>query len=222
LAFMLASWRLNDAPRSPFWWAEVPLYALMLWGMWRLHRRRPAWLPLTRRTAPWAYFGLCWTFGMTYELSLTIDGTGIGGVHPDTRASFILAQGDYVLIALACLALVRWLRLDFAGVFAVAGGKSLTEGMVFSGVLTAVLLSAQWWASPFFLAYYTMVYATFTALPLLFVNPRLIWASGTPGMTRLPALWASGFAVAFGIRVIWGLGWGPVATWAFALPPNPL
>jgi hypothetical protein len=220
LGFALSSLLLNDAPSAPLWFADLPLYALLLIGLWRLRAGRPLYLPLSRRTAPMAFVLMSWAFGMIYEASLTVDGTGIGGVHPDTRASYILAQGDYLLIAVATLLLVRWLRLDFRQVFFVAAGKSLTEGLIFTGVLTAVLLSPSFWAAPLFLAYYTLAYATFVAMPLLFIDPRTLWQTQSPGTASLWQCWALGFAVAFVIRVIWGLGWAPLATWMFDLPPN--
>jgi hypothetical protein len=49
---------------------------------------------------------LVWSFGMLFELSLTVTGAGIGGVHPETVPSFVLAQGYYIASALvACYTL---------------------------------------------------------------------------------------------------------------------
>jgi hypothetical protein len=220
LVFAAASLLLNDAPHSPFWFADLLLFALMILGLWRLRTGRPLYLPLSHQSAPVVFILLSWTFGMIYEASLTLTGSGIGGVHPDTRASYLLAQGDYLLIALVTVLLIRWLRLDFTRAFFFAGGKSLTEGLVFSGILTAVLLSPSFWAAPFFLAYYTLAYATFVAMPLLFIDPRLIWKSPVPLSIPIWQCWALGFVTAFIIRVIWGLGWAPFATWLFNLPPN--
>jgi hypothetical protein len=220
LCFIVISLMLNDAPRSALWFADLPLYALMLIGLWRLRVGRPLYLPLTRRTAAIGFVLLSWAFGMIYEASLTVDGTGIGGVHPNTRASYILAQADYLMIALATLLLIRWLRLDFTRVFFIAGGKSLTEGLIFTGILTSILLSPMVWSAPLFLAYYTLAYATFVAMPLLFIDPRLLWKSPNPGAMPIWQCWATGFVLAFVIRVIWGLGWAPLATRMFDLPPN--
>ena len=128
-------------------------------------------LRLPRRWAPVAFVSLSWGFGMLYEASLTVDGTGIGGVHPDTHTSYVLAQGDYIMIALAAWGLVRHFHLTFRDTFFLAGGKSLTEGLVFTGVLTGVLMSPQAYAAPLVMAYYTLAYATFVALPLLIIDP---------------------------------------------------
>ena len=207
------------APRP---YADVPLYALMILGL-LINRGQGFRLRLPPRWAPVAFVGLSWGFGMLYEASLTVDGTGIGGVHPDTRASYLLAQGDYILIALATWGLVQHFHLTFRDIFFLAGGKSLTEGLVFTGVLTSVLVSPQAYAAPLMLAYYTLAYATFVALPLLIIDPACLWQA-TPPRRRLsiPALWLIGAVVAMVIRIIWGLGWAPFATWVFALPPNPL
>lgn len=221
LVFLGISLSVSEGPRSRLWFAELPLYALMLVGLWRLARGRPLYLPLSRRSAPVAFVAMSWAFGMTYEASLTVTGAGIGGVHPDTRASYILAQGDYLMIALAALLLIRWLKLDFRETFFLAGGKSLTEGLIFTGVLTAVILSPMVWMAPLFLAYYTIVYACFMALPLLLIDPQLLWRKGPRGpRPAILTLWVTGFVVAVAIRVAWGLGWAPFATWLFDLPPN--
>ena len=90
---------------------------------------------------------------MAFELTLTVVGTGLGGIHPDTRASFLLGQANYILIALPTLALVRFWRLDFAGAYWTAMGKSLTEGLIFTGVLTATLVSGAFGMAALVLAY---------------------------------------------------------------------
>ena len=219
LLFLAVSWILSTGPRSPFWFAELPLYALMIAGL-RTDRLR---LPVRGWPAAVIFVLLSWAFGMTYELSLTVDGTGIGGIHPDTRASFLLAQGDYGMIAVVSCLLIRWLHLDFRGAFFLAGGMSLTEGLIFSGVLTEVIASPHVYVAPFFLAYYATVYATFVALPLVLVAPQALWRPDVPlRRVSIPALWLIGFVMAFVIRVIWGLGWAPLATAVFDLPPNPL
>ncbi len=207
---------------APWPYADVPLYALMIAGLLVNGGQGLRWR-LPARWAPVAFVGLSWAFGMIYEASLTVDGTGIGGVHPDTRASYLLAQGDYIMIAVATWALIRYFHLTFRDTFFLAGGKSLTEGLVFTGVLTGVLMSVQAYAAPLMLAYYTLAYASFVALPLLIIDPASLWRATPPGgKPSIPLLWLIGAGVALVIRIIWGLGWAPLATWVFALPPNTL
>jgi len=213
---------VNTDPDSPFWWIEVCLYALMLTGL-LLRGGQGFGLDPGRRGAVLVFLALFWAFGMCYELGLTIDGTGVGGMHPQTRASFILAQGQYVLMALATLWMVRRWHLGFAGAFWIAAGTSMAEGLIFTGVLTATVLGPNWVWSPVLFAYYALAYASFTALPLLVLAPQSLWRPAQPGWRPQPLLLGViGFGVGVVIALIWGLGWGPLATWAFALPPNPL
>jgi hypothetical protein len=213
LLFLVAGLQ-SDAPRSPFWPVEWLLYALFL-GALALKGRIA--LVAGRTAAPVAYLALSWLFGMIYEASLTVDGSGIGGMHPDTRTSFVLAQGDYVLIALCCWLAVRWLRLDFRRAFFLAGGFSLTEGLIVTGVLAGVIASPHAIWAPVVFAYYMLVYACFIALPLLFVRPQALWHLPEPG--RLSALLCVplGFVIALPIRIVWGLVYGPAATALFGL-----
>lgn len=212
----------NTEPQSPYWFAEIVLLMLMVGGLWTTARFnwRP-WLPLSRKTAPAAYVFLVWLFGMTYELSLTVTGAGIGGVHPQTIPSFVLAQGDYLPIALVSYAVIRQTRATFQELFFFAGGKSLTEGLIFTGVLTAVLLSPLFWLSPLVLAYYTLAYSSFIALPLLFIDETLLWRPGERVNKRtIPFYWALGFGLALLIRLFWGLVYSPVVTQWMGLFPT--
>ena len=138
LAFVLLNSFNDSAPKSPFWFAELILYTLMIAGLWANQKhdfRKKMRIP--RRFAPLAYLCLNWFFGMVYETGLTVNGQGVGGLHAETIPSFILAQGDYITIAIVSYTLIRTLRLSFREMFFVAGGKSLTEGLIFTGVLTA-------------------------------------------------------------------------------------
>jgi hypothetical protein len=223
LLFWLLGYLTNTEPRSRLWGAELVLFALLLVGLWAnaKHDLRKR-LRIPRRLAPVAYVGLVWLFGMTYEASLTVTGTGIGGVHPGTLPSFLLAQGDYIPIALVSLFVIRRTRASFREIYFFAGGKSLTEGLVFMGVLSAVLVSPTFWLAPLVLAYYTLAYATFMALPLLFVDEALLWKGGpAPRPRSIPFYWLLGFVLALAIRIFWGLVYSPVATSLFQLPPNP-
>jgi len=210
-------------PRSPYWFSEIALYGLMLAGMWanaKYDLRKKIRIP--RSLAPLAYVSLVWLFGMLFEVSLTVTGEGIGGVHAETLPSFILAQGDYIPIALVSYFVIRKTQASFREVFFFAGGKSLTEGLIFTGVLTSVLLSPMFWLSPLVVAYYTIAYASFIALPLLFIDEERLWKE--PLRTQrhsIPFFWLIGFVLALVIRLFWGLIYGPVVTQLFHLPPSP-
>ncbi len=109
----LTFWALNSAnstgPRSPYWPAELGLYALMVGGMWAAARGHPISqiVRLPRAVAPFAYVFLVWLFGMIFELTLTVNGQGVGGLHASTVPSFILAQGDYIPIAIVSYLVIR-------------------------------------------------------------------------------------------------------------------
>lgn len=223
LLFTALSLTNNSGPRSPYWFSEIILYALMLAGMWanakyNLSKK----IPIPRHLAPPAYVFLVWLFGMVYEVSLTVNGQGVGGIHPETLPSFILAQGDYIPIALTSYFIIRKTRASFQDMFFFAGGKSLTEGLIFTGVLTSVLISPMFWLSPLVIAYYTMAYSSFIALPLLLIDEQLLWKDSNQTWRR-PILfyWVIGFVFAMAIRIFWGLIYSPIVTQLFRLPPNP-
>lgn len=210
---------MDSAPASRFHGIDWLLYAGLLAG---LVAQGKGWagVTLSPRAAAIAFVVLVWAFGMIYEMSLSVDGTGVGGMHPDTFTSFVLAQGDYLLLALLCLAAVRLLHLGFTGLFWFAAGIALTEGLVFTGVLWQVVLSPAPWAAPAFLAYYFLAYAAFLTLPLMILNPAPLWSARA---RRLPAgrigLIVAGFLCGFASRLIWALGYGPAAHALFDLAP---
>ena len=208
--------------RSRLWFMELVLYGLTVFGLWanaKFDLRRRVHLP--RKYAPATYIVLSWLFGMVFETSLTVTGAGIGGLHPETLPSFILAQGDYILIALVSYLVIRQTRASFREVFFFAGGKSLTEGLLFTGVLTSVVVSSTFWLSPIVLAYYTLAYSTFIALPLLLVDEELLWKEPAQAQRHsIPFFWVLGFVLALAIRIFWGLVYGPLVTSLFHLAPQ--
>jgi hypothetical protein len=216
LTFWLAGWLWSDAPRARFWYAELVLYAVMIW---RLRRGGFALRP-ARIAAPFVYVGLVWLFGMAYEATLSVDGSGIGGMHQDTLASYAYAQGSYVPMALLGLIGNRMWRLDFHAMFFVAGGISLTEGLIFTGVLAATLLSSGAWIAPILLAYYTLAYASFLALPLLIIDPTSLQSSRARPAPPIWALWLGGFGAALIVQLFFGLIWAPLIDLTLSPPPN--
>lgn len=219
ILFLLLAQLDDKMIRSPFWFFEIFLYGNMILGIWANDKydiRKKIKIP--RKIAPLVFIFLVWAFGMIYEMSLTVNGSGIGGLHKDTFTSFILAQGDYIAIAFASFFIIRYLRLSFKDVYFLAGGKSLTEGLIFTGVLLMTLLSPFFFLSPFILGYYTLVYASFIALPLLYVDEELLWKEKAVYKKHsILLMWLLGFIVAFGIRLFWGLVYGPIVTKIFNL-----
>jgi hypothetical protein len=219
LTLWVISFLGNTGPRSPLWFSEILLYGMMCAGLLAL-RQRDYRLTLPHRLAMTSYVVLVCSFGMVYETSLTVDGTGIGGVHPDTFSSFVLAIGDYLMLAVVSVVLIRRFHLDFKGVFFLAAGISLSEGLIFTGVLTAILMSAQFYAAPLFIAYYALAYASFVALPLLIIQPKSLWRAQITPQPSVPILMLTGFVLAFIVRLIWGLAYAPLVTNLLSLPEN--
>ena len=223
LIFWGLSFFSSSGPRSPYWASELLLYALMLVGMWanRKHQLSKR-IRVPKPLAPLAYVFLVWLFGMLFELSLTVTGEGVGGMHSETWPSFILAQGDYILIAVVSYLVIRRTHAGFRDTFFFAGGMSLTEGLIFTGVLSSLIVSPLFWLAPLGLAYYTLAYASFVALPLLFIDGELLWKNSLqPKKRTILFYWALGFGLAFAIRLFWGLLYGPFVTQLFRLPPGP-
>jgi len=132
-----------------------------------------------------------------------------------------LAQGDYISTAMVSYVVIRKWRLSFREMFFVAGGKSLTEGLIFTGVLTAILFSPQFLLTPIVLGYYALAYSSFIALPLLFIDEALLWQNDRPTRQHSSAyFWALGFILAIPIRLFWGLVYSPLVTRFFDLPAN--
>lgn len=205
-----------DGPVSPWRWTVLPPYALLTLGY--LLRPRPPF-HLAFPFASLAYIVLVWALGMLFELSLTVDGTGLGGYHPDTFTSFVVAQGDYVALAALTLAAIRWLHLEARAVFFLCLGASLTEGLVFNGVLPAVAVLNPI-LLPVFIGYYALAYASFLALPLFLIDPASLHAP-RPFRRVQPtlAIIAIGFALALAARAALLFFWGPLANALFDLAP---
>ncbi len=130
LGIIFAALNLGNSsePKSRYWFSELALYSLMLSGLWanaKFDLRKK--LPIPRKIAPAVYVFLVWLFGMIFELSLTVTGEGVGGLHAETLPSFILAQGDYIPIALISYIVIRRTQASFREVFFFSGGKSRTE-----------------------------------------------------------------------------------------------
>ena len=77
----------------------------------------------------------------------------------------------------------------------------------------------MFWLSPLVLAYYTLAYSSFIALPLLFINEELLWKDSHQAQPHsIPYYWLLGFVLALVIRMCWGLIYGPIVTRLFLLP----
>lgn len=134
LGFTVLCLTQGGARVPPLWWLVLAPHALIGIGLVRGGFDLPTrWTTMTQ-------LGLSWSFGMICELTLTADGTRMGGKHAGMRSCFVLAQGDDIPFAVATLWMVRRWHLAFAGAFWLAFGNSLTEGIVCTGILSKTIL----------------------------------------------------------------------------------
>ena len=193
--------------QSPLAWLQFPLLAALGWGLITS-------APTGRQAALLPYVGLSWLLGMAVEATLTVDGSGIGGIHRDTFASYVLAQGDYIPLALVVWGLHRTLGAGVQQALWIVAGMGLTEGLVFTGSVTFALGTGDVIGIALVTCYLIATYWVFLVLPL-----RLTGVGR--GVGRNPAiLLAIGFVSAFAVRVFWGLVYSPVVTALFDLPPQ--
>ena len=193
--------------QSPYAWLQFPLLAALGWGL--LTTR-----PDGQKAGLLPYVGLSWLLGMAVEATLTVDGSGIGGIHHDTFASYVLALGDYIPLALVMWGLHRGLGAGVQQALWIVAGMGLTEGLVFTGSVTFALGTGDVIGIVLVTCYLIATYWVFLVLPL-----RLTGVGR--GVGRNPAiLLATGFAAAFAVRVFWGLVYSPLATALFGLPPQ--
>src|SRR3990167_4565763 len=113
---------------------------------------------------------------MVFELSLLPTIGRFSGHHPKPIPSFIIIFGIYLALALFNLFLIRRYHYTFRELYFSAGAASLTEGIVFNGVLTAVLLSPTFFLAPLTFAYHMLVYGVIFCMPFVFMREELLWS----------------------------------------------
>lgn len=171
----------TPAWKSPLWFLDILLLLSLLIGFWLRERFQWQFVTLSRTQAGTVFIVLVWLVGMLYELTLSESPGNIGGMHPKTIPSFILAQGFYIPFALLSYFLIRKFHFSFRDVFLMAGLVSLYEALQYG--VPGTLFSPLFFLTPLVLAYYVVVYAQFLTLPLLVVDETLLWHGDKP---RLP------------------------------------
>ncbi|KKU51570.1 MAG: hypothetical protein UX72_C0018G0016 [Parcubacteria group bacterium GW2011_GWA2_47_10] len=110
---------------------------------------------------------------------------------------------------MSCLYHQRRYHYTFKELYFSAGAASLTEGIVFNGVLIAVLLSPTFFLAPLAFAYYMLIYGVIFCMPLVFIREELLWSpSETTISFRRKILYA--FIATFFANLTW-VGWAKVA-----------
>ena len=205
LSATVVAWLIGGDDASRWHWTTPGLF-LAYAALWLLRRRRPA--PRLPRLAAWAAYvvaGLA--AGVVYELGLTVDGTGFGGLHRDTATSFLLLPGYLVpAVCFTLLAVARY-GLDARQAFFVAGGMCWMEAITVGG---ASMIAAPWFA-PLAVVFYLASYAVYTgALGLLLVEPRSLWAAHPRPANRR---WLAAYSVVTG-----GVAWLCFGAWSLVVP----
>lgn len=200
---------LGDDPKSPIAWLQYPLLLFLAWGA----LSTPVDAQIGAKLIPFVF--LSWLLGMSVELTLTVDGSGIGGVHPDTLTSFILAQGDYIPLAILVWAFHRWMGCLMYECAWIVIGIALTEGLVFTGSVTASITSGSFIGAFIVTCYLIALYMVFLLLPLRLCGVGLGKAKATKSILLLVL---AGFVSAFVVRLFWGLIYSPIMTTTFELP----
>jgi hypothetical protein len=142
--------------------------------------------------------------GATYELSITVDGTGVGGLHRDTATSFALLPGFLVPAVLLTWLMTRRFALRPAQTFFVGGVLTWYETAT---VGVTYLLSAPW-VAPVLVAFYVASYTVYAgALGVLVVDHRALWSptARPTGPVRLLLLAAAGGAACWACFTAWSL-----------------
>lgn len=190
---------------SGWHWTTLGLF-LGYTALWLLRRRAPA-LRLPRLASRAAYVVAGLAAGVVYECGLTVDGTGIGGLHRDTATSFLLLPGYLVpAVGFTLVAVARY-GLDARQGFFVAGGMCWMEAITVGG---PSMLAAPWFA-PLAVVFYVASYAVYNgALGLLLIDPRSLWIAHPRPANRV---WLTGYSLVTG-----GLAWLCFGAWSLVVP----
>lgn len=207
LAFLPLTFMLG---RGPYWFAEPLLYLIFFLGLWldsRYHFREK--ITLSRGKAVFLYFVLFLAAATLYELSLSPTWGSFSAHHAKPIPSFIIIIGIYLALALFNLFLIRRYHYTFKELYFSAGAASLTEGVVFGGVLTAVLLSPTFFLAPLTFAYYILVYGVIFCMPFVFMREELLWSPVETAISFRRKMLYSFIATFLGY-LVW-VGWAKVA-----------
>lgn len=173
-------YRLNSdfyKDHSPLHFIELFLFILFIGGLW-LNRNGILYRffkPIQGNGL--IYVLLSWIFGMLFELTLSTGPGGIGGMHPKTIPSFIMAQGFYWPFAIFGLILIRRYHYSLKELYFTSIAGSMTEGILFNRIIPALLFSPLFMFIPPAVAYYGLVYSFFLCLPLIFIDPQSLYGT---------------------------------------------
>ena len=196
--------------RGPYWFVEPILYLIFFLGLWLdswYHFRER--LTLSQGKAVFLYFGIFLITATVYELSLSPTVGSFSEYHTKPIPSFIIIIGLYLALALFNLFLIRRYHYTFKELYFAAGAASLWEGLVYTGVLTAVILSPTFFLAPFIFAYYMLVYGVIFCMPFIFIREELLWSRVEIATSFKRKMLYAVISTFFVLLTWWG--WGTVA-----------
>lgn len=169
---------------TPYWFFEPLLFAIFVFGYWfNIRRVFAARVRVSPRTAVIAYVILASLTGLLYELSVSDIPSQIFG---QGEISFLF----YIPFAILGWWAIRKYHLTFQDAYFVGGVASIFEMMFFAA---GALLSPFFFILPLVIANYFLVYGMYLALPLLFIDEKLLWRNAESterkNLTKTRALW---------------------------------
>ncbi|MFN8222775.1 MAG: hypothetical protein U0R50_05935 [Gaiellales bacterium] len=182
-----------------------PALLLVAFALWladdRLAFRRRLRAPGAIAAAAFVALGVA--AGLIYELALAKGGDGYGGLHQDTKTSFLLFPGYYVVAPIAMLLLIRRYRLDRREAFFTAACFAVYEAVTIG---LPALVSPFFFLAPFLIAYYATVYSVIVAFGVLMLPEPSLHSERTGARRPLPRVLAAATAAGLGVWVVF-LGW---------------
>ena len=195
---------------GPYWFAESLLYLIFFLGLWldsRYHFRER--MTLSRGKAVFLYFVILLATATVYEVSLSTDLGLFSNYHPKPISAFIIIIGLYLSFAVFNLFLIRRYHYTFKELYFSAGVASLWEGLIYTGGLTAVILSPGFLLAPLVFAYYMLIYGIIFCMPFVFIREELLWSRVEIATSFKRKMLYAVISAFFALLAWWG--WGTVA-----------
>jgi hypothetical protein len=209
LVFVVMMWvgtggKMGDG--SPLWFLDPLRTLTFLVGLVineRFHLRER--LKLSRGQAIVLFLLLSWISGMAFELTLVDEQDPGGGILLLQGQYFITIQAGYLPLTVLGFLLIRKFHYTLREVF-FAGALTCLWEVVTQGI--PMMRAGNPITIPILIAYYMIAYSLILTWPLIFIDEKLLWDTGSP---RMPS-WAKillGIPLGILNMLLYG-GWGVV------------